>query len=499
MERIRGLGPAAPCQALAIQSTLVGVNVGCADLSTALWTPGEGGEIPSACWQITVSQDAAMSKSLFGQGKKPLDTFFWVNEITGEITYPPPKADVPEASPASLEKPQERPRSQHGSVQGAPLSSQGPSSTPAQKAALLRPPKASLKDTGSRAVQGLRHCCAKAGGQRHVRGGGRAGARCRNPAPASSRDSFTSQRASFWSFLFSNTHEAAGALRLQAEISAPTGGSLPRTPMCVGIPSRPLSIHDPFGDTLKKLMDRIHDCLKMPELSQDYGTQNYEQQGDALLVHDTVRAVDALDLLPDFYDRERTTKTQVLQAERWLLVLFDDYNNELAHLATCSPENPKLEMLEQILREQFGSKDSPRGIIFTQTRQSTHSLLLWLQQQPGLQTMDIRADLLIGAGTSSQNTHMTQRDQQEVIRKFRVGTLHLLVASRVAEEGPDVPQCNVVVCYGLLTEISTVQARAVPGLEKSGYLIFAPHQSPVLDSNRPLLAAKYMFVLTLAM
>ncbi|XP_034517664.1 uncharacterized protein C3orf86 homolog [Ailuropoda melanoleuca] len=91
-----------------------------------------------------------MSKSLFGQGKKPLDTFFWVNEITGEITYPPPKADVPEASPASLEKPQERPRSQHGSVQGAPLSSQGPSSTPAQKAALLRPPKASLKDTGSR-------------------------------------------------------------------------------------------------------------------------------------------------------------------------------------------------------------------------------------------------------------------------------------------------------------------------------------------------------------
>lgn len=85
-----------------------------------------------------------------------------------------------------------------------------------------------------------------------------------------------------------------------------------------------------------------------------------------------------------------------------------DYKNELAHLATCSLENPKLEMLEQILREQFGSSDSPRGIIFTQTRQSAHSLLLWLRQQPGLQTMDMRADLLIGAGNSSQNSHMTQ-------------------------------------------------------------------------------------------
>uniref|UniRef100_A0A452SI53 DExH-box helicase 58 n=1 Tax=Ursus americanus TaxID=9643 RepID=A0A452SI53_URSAM len=148
-----------------------------------------------------------------------------------------------------------------------------------------------------------------------------------------------------------------------------------------------------------------------------------------------------------------------------------DYKNELAHLATCSPENPKLEMLEQILREQFGSSDSPRGIIFTQTRQSTHSLLLWLRQQPGLQTMDIRADLLIGAGTSSQNTHMTQRDQQEVIRKFRVGTLNLLVATSVAEEGLDIPQCNVVVRYGLLTnEISMVQAR---GRARAGQSIYS--------------------------
>lgn len=44
---------------------------------------------------------------------------------------------------------------------------------------------------------------------------------------------------------------------------------------------------------------------------------------DALLIHDTVRAVDALAVLRDFYDRERTTKTQVLRAERLLLALFD--------------------------------------------------------------------------------------------------------------------------------------------------------------------------------
>lgn len=44
---------------------------------------------------------------------------------------------------------------------------------------------------------------------------------------------------------------------------------------------------------------------------------------DALFIHDTVRAQDALDMLQDFYDKERTTKTQMVRAESWLLELFD--------------------------------------------------------------------------------------------------------------------------------------------------------------------------------
>ncbi|XP_069900647.1 ATP-dependent RNA helicase DHX58 isoform X3 [Globicephala melas] len=264
---------------------------------------------------------------------------------------------------------------------------------------------------------------------------------------------------------------------------------------------------DPFGDMLKELMDQIHDHLEMPELRRDFGTQTYEQQvvelsrdaaeaglqerrvyalhlrryNDALLIHDTVRAVDALATLQDFYDRERTTKTQILRAERWLLALFDDHKNKLAHLATRGPENPKLEVLEEILQKQFRSPDSPQGIIFTRTRQSAHSLLLWLQQQPGLQTVAIRPQLLIGAGNSSQSAQMipmTQRDQQEVIQKFRTGTLNLLVATSVAEEGLDIPQCKVVVRYGLLTnEISMVQARGRARASQSVYSFVAAQGS----------------------
>ncbi|XP_074079991.1 ATP-dependent RNA helicase DHX58 isoform X2 [Macrotis lagotis] len=242
---------------------------------------------------------------------------------------------------------------------------------------------------------------------------------------------------------------------------------------------------DPFGELLKKLMSKIQDRLEMPELSQDFGSQRYEQQvvelsiqaaeqgrlqqrvlalhlrqyNDALLIHGTVRAVDALTSLGSFYAEEQIRKVQIVPVEGWLLQLFDEHKEELTLLASdIRFENPKLEILERILQEQFSTCESSQGIIFTRTRQSAHALFLWLQEQSRLQQLGIRAHVLTGSGHSSQITHMTQREQQEVIQRFRAGTLNLLVATSMAEEGLDIPQCNVVVRYGLLTnEISMMQ------------------------------------------
>ena len=90
------------------------------------------------------------------------------------------------------------------------------------------------------------------------------------------------------------------------------------------------------------------------------------------------------------------------------VLVFSDHKNVLGQLAARGPENPKLEMLERILLKQFGSPGHTRGIIFTRTRQTASSLLLWLRQQPCLQTVGINQQMLIGAGNTSQSTHMTQ-------------------------------------------------------------------------------------------
>lgn len=160
-------------------------------------------------------------------------------------------------------------------------------------------------------------------------------------------------------------------------------------------------------------------------------------------------------------------------------------------------ENPRLGKLEEILREHFQPLGTSRGIVFTKTRQSAHGLLSWLQDTAALRGQHIRAAVLTGAGYSNQTRHMTQvsggwegavplsaqfvgaagagrgsepyaaeaspllppqNEQQDVIKLFREGALNLLFSTSVAEEGLDIPECNIVVRYGLMTnEIAMMQ------------------------------------------
>ncbi|XP_061199079.1 ATP-dependent RNA helicase DHX58 [Neopsephotus bourkii] len=259
---------------------------------------------------------------------------------------------------------------------------------------------------------------------------------------------------------------------------------------------------DPFGERLKAVMEQIQQYMGIPSLPQDFGTQVYEQRivelenraaerlcrrtrvcalhlrkyNDALLINDTVRMLDAFQCLQQFYDTQKDMKDPT---ERFLSATFEENRATLQALAGDRRyQNPRLDKLEEILREHFQPLGASRGIVFTRTRQSAHSLLGWLQDTATLCGPHIRAAVLTGAGCSSQTRPMTQHEQQDVIQMFRNGALNLLFSTSVAEEGLDIPECNIVVRYGLMTnEIAMMQARGRARAENSVYFVLAKANS----------------------
>ena len=68
---------------------------------------------------------------------------------------------------------------------------------------------------------------------------------------------------------------------------------------------------------------------------------------------------------------------------------------------------------------------------------------------------------------------MTQKEQLAMLDRFRNGEINTLVATSVAEEGLDIPQCDLVISYDVLpSEIRTIQRRGRTGRQSKGALVF---------------------------
>ena len=62
---------------------------------------------------------------------------------------------------------------------------------------------------------------------------------------------------------------------------------------------------------------------------------------------------------------------------------------------------------------------------------------------------------------------MSINNQKHAIKKFRSGSFNLLVATDIAQEGLDIPECNYVIRYEFVSnEIGTVQSRGRARAEK---------------------------------
>ncbi|CAK6954110.1 interferon-induced helicase C domain-containing protein 1 [Scomber scombrus] len=201
---------------------------------------------------------------------------------------------------------------------------------------------------------------------------------------------------------------------------------------------------DPFGDVIKKIMNAIHTHAELFPTCE-LGSQNYEQW--------------------------------VVQKER------TENKEELKKLAENPEyENDSLSKLRAKILHEFSSRDQARGIIFTKTRRSAIALSQWVQENPKFADIGVKAAHVIGGGDQSVVKPMTAAEQRDVLSKFGTGDVNLLIATTVAEEGLDIPACNFVIRYGLVTnEIAMIQAQGRGRAEDSSYTLVEVKGSGVAE------------------
>ena len=108
-------------------------------------------------------------------------------------------------------------------------------------------------------------------------------------------------------------------------------------------------------------------------------------------------------------------------------------------------ENPILEKLGRRLTDTFKNNPKSKGIVFVRTREQADSINKWLSANESLASPQINSAMLVGKTRGENGPTMSEEDQLSVVAEFRRGDCNVLVATSVAEEGLDIPQCNSVI------------------------------------------------------
>jgi endoribonuclease Dicer len=124
---------------------------------------------------------------------------------------------------------------------------------------------------------------------------------------------------------------------------------------------------------------------------------------------------------------------------------------------TTNDLSTKVLKLREILQAHYERPTNNRCIVFVERRAHARLLQLIFQAISG---PNLKVGLLTGLGSSFGEIHDSFRMQVMTMKKFREGGLNCLFATSVAEEGIDIPDCNLVIRFDLCkTMIQFVQSK----------------------------------------
>lgn len=151
----------------------------------------------------------------------------------------------------------------------------------------------------------------------------------------------------------------------------------------------------------------------------------------------------------------------LLKDERWMEV-------EAMARDLGAVEHPKMEKLRSLVKEQVSKKAGSRIIVFTQYRDTMEPIMSAMADL-GV----VKAERFVGQATrSSRDRGLKQKEQAQVLDRFRDGAFNVLVSSSIGEEGLHVPDVDLVVFYEAVpSEIRSIQRRGRTGRTMPGRVV----------------------------
>ena len=121
--------------------------------------------------------------------------------------------------------------------------------------------------------------------------------------------------------------------------------------------------------------------------------------------------------------------------------------------------HPKLDKLKEIVKEVIDNNSESKIIIFTQYRDSAEQIVKHLEE--------FKTHIFVGQA-KKRGLGFSQKQQKEILDKFRNNGFNILIATSVAEEGLDIPKVDKVIFYEPVpSAIRTIQRKGRTGrLEK---------------------------------
>jgi ATP-dependent DNA helicase MPH1 len=134
--------------------------------------------------------------------------------------------------------------------------------------------------------------------------------------------------------------------------------------------------------------------------------------------------------------------------------------------------HPKLTHLADTLLNHFmdkGPGSSTRAIVFSEFRDSAEEIVRAINIHKPL----LSATIFVGQAETKRGTAgMTQKQQIETIQRFRNGDFNILIATSIGEEGLDIGQVDLIVCYDASSSpIRMLQRMGRTGRKRAGNIV----------------------------